>query len=260
MKIYIFVVVCSITFCLTASNVVRKDEIENLIDSDDNGLVCTTPGCIKAAQIVQDNLDETIEPCDDFFKFACGGFIKRTTIPNDKGQVTYFNIIGDRILKQLQTVLEEPSLPNEIIPFSNLKKFYKLCMDKQAIEKDGLQTVKNILRKLGGWPVLEGANWNETEFEWKDILYKFRRLGIPSSNIVYAVVTINSLNSSQLIIEIDGGTLGLDREYLIQGTENEVVEAYYEYLVDLAVIFGADKSIAEKEIKDALDFEIKLAK
>lgn len=60
-------------------------------------------------------------------------------------------------------------------------------------------------------------------------------------------------------LQIDGATLGLDREYLIQGKENEVVKAYYEYLVDLAIIFGADKATAEKEIEDALNFEIKLA-
>lgn len=75
-------------------------------------------------------------------------------------------------------------------------------MDNEAIEKDGLQTVKGLLQKLGGWPILEGSNWNETEFEWKDITYKFRRLGAPSTNIVYAAVTINSLNSSQLIIDV----------------------------------------------------------
>ncbi|KAF2893715.1 hypothetical protein ILUMI_12459, partial [Ignelater luminosus] len=52
----------------------------------------------------------------------------------------------------------------------------------------------------------------------------------------------------------------LGRENLLEGMDNEVVKAYYSYLVDLAVIFGANKSSAEKEMKDALDFEIDLTK
>lgn len=53
---------------------------------------------------------------------------------------------------------------------------------------------------------------------------------------------------------------GAGRENIMQGLDGEVVKAYYNYLVDVAIIFGADKSTAEKEIKDAVDFEINLTK
>ncbi|KAF2902340.1 hypothetical protein ILUMI_03845 [Ignelater luminosus] len=67
------------------------------------------------------------------------------------------------------------------------------------------------------------------------------------------------LRRSIVLLQVDQASLGLDREYLIQGMKNEVVKAYYNYLVDLAIMFGADRSTAEKEITDALDFEIALA-
>lgn len=173
-------------------------------------------------------------------------------------------------------ILEEPSTPNEPQPFIHLKKFYKLCINKKKIEKDGLENVRNLFNKLGGWPVLEGANWNENEFEWKDTTYKFRRLGLPTDTIINVFVGEDVLNTSQrtldvnmhlfnlltityIVLQVDQTSLGLDREYLIQGLNNEVVKAYYEYLVDLAVMFGADRSTAEIEMKGALDFEIVLA-
>ncbi|KAF2893714.1 hypothetical protein ILUMI_12458, partial [Ignelater luminosus] len=59
---------------------------------------------------------------------------------------------------------------------------------------------------------------------------------------------------------IDQATPSLSREILMQGFDNEMVKAYYSFLVDLAVIFGANKSTAEKEMKDALDFETNLTK
>lgn len=61
------------------------------------------------------------------------------------------------------------------------------------------------------------------------------------------------------MFQISQDELGLDREYLIDGLDNEIVTAYYEYMVDVAVIFGADRSRAEKEMKDSLEFEMQLA-
>lgn len=58
---------------------------------------------------------------------------------------------------------------------------------------------------------------------------------------------------------MDQATLGLNREYLINGMDDKIVSAYYSYMVDMAVIFGASRSSAEKELKDSLDFEIALA-
>ena len=42
---------------------------------------------------------------------------------------------------------------------------YKACMDLDQIETIGLAPLKEILRKFGGWPVLE-ANWNDANFNW----------------------------------------------------------------------------------------------
>lgn len=51
----------------------------------------------------------------------------------------------------------------------------------------------------------------------------------------------------------------LGREYLVAGWENDAVKAYHKFIVDNAVVFGADRKRAEEELKDVIDFEIKLA-
>lgn len=53
--------------------------------------------------------------------------------------------------------------------------------------------------------------------------------------------------------------MGLSREYLIKGLENPIVTAYHSYQVDMAVLYGADRKRAEKEMRDVLDFEFALA-
>jgi hypothetical protein len=58
---------------------------------------------------------------------------------------------------------------------------------------------------------------------------------------------------------LDQASLGLSREYLTKGFGEKLVDAYYRYLVDIAVTLGADRNRAMKEIHDSLEFEMKLA-
>jgi hypothetical protein len=53
--------------------------------------------------------------------------------------------------------------------------------------------------------------------------------------------------------------LGLSREYLIKGIDNPIVKAYHSYQVDMAVLYGAERSRAEKEMREVLDLEFALA-
>lgn len=53
--------------------------------------------------------------------------------------------------------------------------------------------------------------------------------------------------------------MGLSREYLSKGMNDKIVSAYYNYMVDIAEILGADREQAKIELKESLEFEIKLA-
>lgn len=53
--------------------------------------------------------------------------------------------------------------------------------------------------------------------------------------------------------------MGLSREYLTKGFSEKLVDAYYKYLVDIAVTLGAKRDRAVKEIRESVEFEMKLA-
>ena len=53
------------------------------------------------------------------------------------------------------------------------RNVYKACMDEERIEKIGLEPLKNMLRELGGWPVLE-KDWDASNFSWIESVYNFR--------------------------------------------------------------------------------------
>lgn len=49
------------------------------------------------------------------------------------------------------------------------------------------------------------------------------------------------------------------RDYLVKGMQDEEVKNYYNAMVDNAILFGANRKQAKKEMKEALEFEMKLA-
>lgn len=70
-----------------------------------------------------------MHPCKNFYKFACGNYIKRTSIPNDKSTVNIPHSIGDLLEDKLRRILEESLEDDEPRPFQLCKKFYRTCMN-----------------------------------------------------------------------------------------------------------------------------------
>lgn len=111
--------------------------------SDTRDDICLTPGCIHAASKILDNLDTTIEPCDDFYNFACGKFLKETNIPDEKVSVNTFSIIGDHLQEQLRTLVSEPIRADESKPFQLAKNLFKACMNKSKYLKWNTSSLYN---------------------------------------------------------------------------------------------------------------------
>ena len=63
-----------------------------------------TPGCVQTAAAIIRNMDTSVNPCQDFYKFACGGFVKRTVIPDDRTRMSSFSVLGDELLTQVMSL------------------------------------------------------------------------------------------------------------------------------------------------------------
>merc|ERR1719244_715564 len=123
--------------------------------------VCMSTGCVGAANMLLENMNRTVDPCNDFYQFACGGFEERIVIPDDRSSRSQFAIIGDTLLQQLRVILESDPVEGESRVFTMARNVYQACMDVDKIERVGLEPLKEMLHSMGGWPVLEGGSWKE---------------------------------------------------------------------------------------------------
>src|SRR5277367_4272838 len=86
------------------------------------------------------NLDKTCKPCDDFFQFANGGWLKNNPIPAEYPAWGGFRMLADENQKKLRTILDSAAADKSAVSGSNEQKigdFYASCMDDTAIDAQG---------------------------------------------------------------------------------------------------------------------------
>lgn len=127
------------------------------------------------------------------------------------------------------------------------------------IEELGTKPFDDKLEAFGGWPVVKGDDWDEANWTWTETVQNFYENGYSTDYIFDFSVCTDPINSTKRIIDLDQTTLQLPREYFIKGTNDPLVQAYYRYMVDVAVIFGANQTEAEEEMLESLELELMLA-
>lgn len=172
-------------------------------ESSEEGNVCLSLGCVHTASNIIKYLDASMNPCDDFYQFACGGFLRNVNIPDDEISVSAHSEIEQHFLNKLKGILEEPSKPKDLKPFKLIRRLYKICMDTDTIENDEYETlVYSIIKPLGGWPVLEDKFWKESEFNWKNLTYQLRKMGLPTRLFLNVYATTDMRNSTRHQIRV----------------------------------------------------------
>lgn len=99
--------------------------------------VCATEVCLKESAKMLLTMDESVNPCDDFYEFACGNLLRDTELPADKQSQTAFTIVQDKVTKQVRSILTEEPQPSEANPIKLAKMFTKTCMDEATLNEKG---------------------------------------------------------------------------------------------------------------------------
>ncbi|XP_064459622.1 neprilysin-1-like [Ornithodoros turicata] len=224
----------------------------------DGSKICLTQECVKTASSLLNGMDQTADPCEDFFQFACGTWNKRHQIPEDRPSVSTFEVLADELQIILKDLLEEHATPYDNSATIKAKRLYNSCMRLNVIESMGDRPLRHLLRSLGGWPVTQ-KNWTAPPWPFERLLGILRGQ-YDQCVIVEQWVGPDDKNSSVNIIQIDQQmTFGLpSREYYLNDSSEKDRHAYHRLMVEVAMLLGADHEDAAVQMEKVLDFETRL--
>uniref|UniRef100_A0A8C1Z5P9 Neprilysin n=1 Tax=Cyprinus carpio TaxID=7962 RepID=A0A8C1Z5P9_CYPCA len=127
--------------------------------------VCITADCTQSASRLIENMDPTVNPCDNFYQYACGGWLKKNIIPETSSRYSTFDILRDELEVVLKGVLErEESRSSSSL--TKAKVLYRSCTNESVIEQRGGTPLFTVLQDVFEWPIATddwdtnyGMNW-----------------------------------------------------------------------------------------------------
>ncbi|XP_022344016.2 neprilysin-like [Crassostrea virginica] len=222
--------------------------------------ICLTEECVKASARLLRGMRRDIDPCDDFFEYACGSWNKINVIPEDRSGYNTFAKLRDDLQVILKDLLEQPVSNEEPKATQKAKHLYRSCVNESMIDERGLDPVTTFLEELGGWPVTytQSKQWEPSKFNFIELLVKLKLYN--NKIFVDQWVSADDKNSDVNIIQLDQPELGMpSRDYYLRGVEDENVQIYEKFAIDVAMMFGADEAQARKDMREMVELEIELA-
>jgi putative endopeptidase len=209
----------------------------------------------KARQdILAANLDSTVNPANDFFDYANGGWIKRNPIPPEESGWSIGNLVVNENLKRLKEINEQAAKTTAASGSSQQKigDFWTTAMDTDKIEKDGIRPLQQYLDKIAAISDEKTLGNSMAELD---------KIGVGGPIDFY--INQDAKNSEVNALQLWQAGLGLpEREFYFKTDSTSVVirDAYVNHMAKMLVLLGEDAAHAETAAKNIMALETELAK
>ncbi len=200
------------------------------------------------------NLDKSVSPKEDFYSYACGGWMKQHPLPAAYSRYGSFDELAEANSKNINSILGELMEKNFAKGTTEwkLSELYKLAMDSVRRNKDGVKPVMPIIKKMEAAKTVNELFAIQLELTpFGDSEFYSTYLGADEKNAGW-----NILNVSQ-----GGITLGLKEYYLDTDSATTAIrEAYKKHIVRMFQLFGFKEKTAQQKMNNIMRLETALAK
>ena len=207
----------------------------------------------KNVRFSPDMLDRKVQPCNDFYAYACGKWRLQNPIPADRSSWGRFNELGERAEYTLRDILAKAATGGaERTPIEQkIGDYYGTCMDPSAVENKGL---KPLQAELDSIAALKSVS------ELTDEVARLQREGV---NALFAPGSgADFKDASHVIAEVGQGGMGLpERDFYFRKDEksDQLRTQYVAHVQKMLELLGDAPDTAAKEAKAVMAVETSLA-
>lgn len=201
--------------------------------------------------IDRNNLNENVDPRQDFYEYACGGWIEKNPIPDEFSSYGSFDALREISRKQIKELItnlsKEPEAKIKGTVAQKISDLYNLGMDENRLNAEGAEPIKPMLAELK-----ERINQNDLT-----ALLGWLHLGIDSA-FFSSGVGPDPADSNVNMLHIGETGLGLgDRDYYLEDNETnrKILEAYEKYIKTIAGLTGFSVEDSERIWNNVIKIE-----
>ncbi len=212
----------------------------------------TEPAAIKSFDLKA--IDKSVDPCVDFYQYACGNWIKANPIPADQVRwARSFSLLGERnrylLWEELSAAAKDPKTPLE----KQYGDYYAACMDTSRIEQEGLKPLDPALKRISELKDAKGVSTLMGDLEGAGDAAPLFRFGVQQDD----------KDSSRQIAALSQAGLSLpDRDYyLVDNPRFQKIRAeFVEHVTRMFTLAGDSPEEAGKEAAAVMQIETALAR
>ncbi|RCI04345.1 hypothetical protein CU098_003080, partial [Rhizopus stolonifer] len=244
---------------LYARRVYKEPTVPEQPQHNQTSPLCLSPECVlTAAQILQD-MDMTVDPCDDFYQYTCNQWEKNHNIPDGKSAIGSFLLLRDQNKEALRTILsgsfddfydrvssDDSEKAKDKQNFDKAKSLYDSCMNEALIDSRGADPIQPLLKQVH---LLIGSDLTKA-------LSFLAQKGVGAFFDVSVDADFKDPSVNVLMLSQNGLTLPTKDYY----NQKETTHALYEAIRQSLDAVFPNQANVNRTAKKIVEFETNLAK